>query len=189
MIAATLGGGFADPASQSARAFRQVLQALARPGRIERLEGIAPPAPLSVAAGAVALVLVDGTVPVHLAGALDCAVVRDWMAFHCGARFVAAEEASFAFGTAEALRPLNRFAIGSAEYPDRAATLVIEVPHLQCEGALLRGPGIDGTARLSLPMPADLAANAALFPLGFDSLLTCGAALAGLPRSTRVEGF
>ena len=115
--------------------------------------------------------------------------VRDWLRFHCGARLVGAEEASLAFGTPEALNPLGRFAIGTAEYPDRAATLVIEVPRLAPEGAILRGPGIDGMARLSLPAPADFAANAALFPLGFDSLLTCGAALAGLPRSTRVEGF
>ncbi|GAB1479050.1 phosphonate C-P lyase system protein PhnH [Paracoccaceae bacterium] len=189
MITETLSGGFADPAPDAARAFRQVLQALARPGRIEILAGALPPAPLSVAAGVVALVLVDGTVPVHLAGALDCPAVRDWLRFHCGARLVGAEEASLAFGTPEALNPLGRFAIGTAEYPDRAATLVIEVPRLAPEGAILRGPGIDGMARLSLPAPADFATNAALFPLGFDSLLTCGAALAGLPRSTRVEGF
>ena len=189
MIADTLSGGFTAPAQQSARAFRQVLQALARPGRIETLTGATPPAPLSVAAGVVALVLVDGTVPVHLAGALDCPAVRDWLGFHCGARFVAAEEAAFAFGTLEALQPLNRFAFGTSEYPDRAATLVIEVPRLAPEGTLLRGPGIGGTARLSLPASEVFAANAARFPLGFDSLLTCGAALAGLPRSTRLEGF
>ena len=31
-------------------------------------------------------------------------------------------------------------------------------------------------------------ANRALFPLGFDTLFTCGDRLAGLPRSTIVEG-
>lgn len=189
MITDRLSGAFTEPAQQSARAFRQVLQVLSRPGRIEILSGALPPPPLSVAAGVVALVLVDSTVPVHLAGALDCAAVRDWLGFHCGARFVAAEQAAIAFGTLDSLQPLSRFAIGTAEYPDRAATLVIEVPRLAPEGTLLRGPGIDGTARLSLPAPGSFAANAALFPLGFDSLLTCGAALAGLPRSTRLEGF
>lgn len=188
MIADTLSGGFAAPAPEAARAFRQVLQALARPGRIETLAGALPPAPLSVAAGVVALTLIDGTTPVHLAGDVDCPAVRDWLTFHCGARFVAASEATFAFGRLEALQPLDRFAIGTAEYPDRAATLVIEVTHLAAEGACLRGPGIDGTAHLSLPEPAPFIANRELFPLGFDCLFTCGTALAGLPRSTRVEG-
>jgi alpha-D-ribose 1-methylphosphonate 5-triphosphate synthase subunit PhnH len=48
----------------------------------------------------------------------------------------------------------------------------------------LRGPGIDGHATLSLPETAAFRANRARFPLGFDTFLTSGAQLAGLPRST-----
>ena len=62
----SLSGGFADPAAQSARSFRGILEAMARPGRIETLEGACPPAPLSVAGGCVLLTLADGTTPVHL---------------------------------------------------------------------------------------------------------------------------
>ena len=181
-----LTGGFATPPLDAARAFRAALDALSRPGTICRLDGATPPAPMSVAAGTLALVLLDGTTPVHLAGAHDCAAVRDWLTFHTGAPLVGAAEAAFAFGPWEALLPVDRFAIGTPEYPDRAATLVIEVPVLEPAGARLAGPGIRDAARLSLPETAAFRANRALFPLGFDAFLTCGDRIAGLPRSTIV---
>ena len=183
----TLTGGFATPPTDSARAFRAILDTLARPGTIRPVNGAAPPAPLSPAAGAVALTLLDGTTPVNLAGDHDTQAVRDWLTFHTGAPLVAEEEASFAFGTWDTLLPLDRFAIGTPEYPDRAATLVIEIPDLRPEGAILQGPGIKGSAHLSLPATAPFIANRALFPLGFDTFLTCGDRIAGLPRSTIVR--
>lgn len=187
MIEDHLGGGFANPSIDTAHAFRALLDVLARPGTIRRIEGARPPAPLSPAAGTLALALLDGTTPVHLAGAHDCAALRDWLTFHTGAPFVAAEKAAFAFGTWEAIHPLDRFPTGTPDYPDRAATLVIDCASLASEGARLSGPGIRGSARLSLPEIAPFRANHALFPLGFDTFLTCGDRIAGLPRSTIVE--
>lgn len=187
MTPGTLTGGFATPPTDSARAFRAILDALARPGTIRTVDGAAPPAPLSSAAGAVALTLLDGTTPVHLAGDHDTQDLRDWLTFHTGAPLVAAVGAAFAFGTWDALLPLDRFAIGTPEYPDRAATLVIEMPNLRPEGATLQGPGIKGRAHLSLPATAPFIANRALFPLGVDAFLTCGDRIAGLPRSTIVR--
>lgn len=182
-----LQGGFTDAAVQSARAFREVLEAMARPGRIGRVTGARPPAPVSGAAGVALLVLADGTTPVHLAGAWDCAAVRDWITFHCGAPLVAAEAAVFALGDWAALAPLGRFAIGRPDYPDRSATLIVETERLEPAGARLRGPGIADQAWLSLPEVAAFRANRALFPMGLDFLFTCGDRLAGLPRSTIVE--
>jgi alpha-D-ribose 1-methylphosphonate 5-triphosphate synthase subunit PhnH len=160
---------------------------MARPGRIEDLSGAQPPQPLSVAAGGLILTLCDATTPVHLAGAHDCPALRDWITFHTGAPLVGAAAAQFAIGTWAALNPVHRFAIGQPDYPDRSATLIIEMPDLSIEGPRLTGPGIKGTARLSLPETAAFAANQALFPLGFDCFLTAGTEVAGLPRSTRVE--
>ncbi|MCB1396464.1 MAG: phosphonate C-P lyase system protein PhnH [Rhodobacter sp.] len=181
-------GGFADAPIQSAKGFRAILEVLSRPGTIVAAPGAQPPAPLSPAAGLAALVLFDGTTPVHLAGRHDCSAVRDWLTFQTGAPLVGAGEAMFAIGDWSALSPVTRFAIGTPEYPDRAATLIVETDRLAAEGALLRGPGIARTARLSLPEIAAFRANRALFPLGFDTLFTCGDRLAGLPRSTIVEG-
>ncbi|MBC2836865.1 phosphonate C-P lyase system protein PhnH [Paragemmobacter straminiformis] len=182
-----LTGGFSDAPTQSARAFRAILDALSRPGTIVTVTGATPPAPLSQAAGLVLLTLADGTTPVHLAGAADTPAVRDWITFHTGAPLVAAAQATFALGTWDALAPHDRFAIGTPEYPDRAATLIVELPSLSSRGPQLSGPGIRDRATLSLPETAAFKANHALFPLGFDCILTAGNRLAGLPRSTKVE--
>ncbi|MDG4650153.1 phosphonate C-P lyase system protein PhnH [Roseibacterium sp. SDUM158017] len=187
MSASHLDGGFADPPRHAAHAFRGALQALSRPGRIERLDGAAPPAPCSPAAGALLLTLCDTTTPLHLAPSHDSEDLRGWIAFHTGAPLVPAEAASFALGTWEALAPVSRFAFGTAEYPDRAATLIVEVARLEAAGARLTGPGIETSAALSLPEIGAFRENRARFPLGFDCFFTCADRVAGLPRSTRVE--
>ncbi|MBE2276299.1 MAG: phosphonate C-P lyase system protein PhnH [Rhodobacteraceae bacterium] len=187
MSADALSGGFAVPPVAAAHAFREVLEAMARPGTIRRVAGAQPPAPLSVAAGVALLTLADGTTPLHLAGAADCPAVRGWIAFHIGAPLVAAGEAVFAIGTWAALQPVARFRIGQPDYPDRSATLIVEVDRLANDGPVLTGPGVEVTARLSLPETAAFRTNRARFPLGFDTIFTCGDRLAGLPRSTRVE--
>jgi alpha-D-ribose 1-methylphosphonate 5-triphosphate synthase subunit PhnH len=184
-----LSGGFADAPVQSARAFRAILNAMARPGTIHPVQGAHPPAPLSAAAGAVLQTLCDGGTPLHLAGPADCQNVRDWIAFHIGAPLVAAEDAAFAVGTWADLMPVHRFAIGRPDYPDRSATLVVELPRLTNHGPTLSGPGIETTASLSLPETAAFRANRALFPLGFDTIFTCGDRVAALPRTTRVEAI
>lgn len=186
-MSALLTGGFADPSVQSAHAFRALQEAMARPGRIYSVAGAKPPAPLSVAAGVVLLTLTDATTPLYLAGSADCDAVRGWIAFHTGAPLVAAEAAQFALGTWAALQPVTRFRIGEPSYPDRSATLIVEMDRLETTGPRLTGPGIKTDARLSLPETAAFRANARLFPLGFDCVLTCGDRLAALPRSTKVE--
>lgn len=186
-MTAVLSGGFSDPSTQSAKAFRALLEAMARPGHIQEIEGAEPPAPLSVAAGVALLTLADATTPLHLAGSFDSATLRSWIAFHCGAPLVGAEEAEIALGTWADLQPVSRFRIGEPAYPDRSATLIVEMPQLSNEGPRLSGPGIATETRLSLPETAAFQANRHLFPLGFDLILTSGNAVAALPRSTRVE--
>jgi alpha-D-ribose 1-methylphosphonate 5-triphosphate synthase subunit PhnH len=189
MTAATLAGGFADAPIQSSRAFRAILEAMARPGTLQRVAGAQPPAPLSPAAGAVLLTLCDTTTPLHLAGPVDCADVRDWIAFHIGAPLVAAGAAAFALGRWDDLHPVARFSIGQPDYPDRAATLIVEQDRLTNHGPALTGSGIETVTWLNLPETAAFRANRALFPLGFDTIFTSGDRIAALPRSTRVEAI
>ena len=85
MNADALTGSFDVPPLHSACAFRALLEAMARPGTIHKVEGAFPPTPLSVAAGVALLTLTDTTTPLHLAGVADRAAVRDWVAFHIGA--------------------------------------------------------------------------------------------------------
>lgn len=180
-------GGFADPPVDAARAFRSILDAMARPGRIVAMAGAAAPAPASPAAAAVLLTLADNATPVHLAGTHDAPALRDWMRFHTDAPIASRAAARFALGTWEALIPLEDYACGTPEYPDASATLVVELDRLEPAGARLSGPGIKTQAWLSLPDVGRFAANAARFPLGVDFILTCGDRLAALPRTTRVE--
>ncbi len=187
MQAQALDGGFADAPVDAAHAFRAALTAMARPGRIARIAGTRPPAPLSVAAGTLILTLCDPEAPVHLAGGHDRPEVRAWIAFHSGAPVVPRSEAAFAVGTWDALTPLAGYRTGTAEYPDRSATLIVEMPALAAEGARLTGPGIRDSTRLSLPDRQAFVDNAALFPLGLDVFLTAGDRLAGLPRTTKVS--
>lgn len=187
MNADVLKGGFSDAPVQAAHAFRAAMNAMARPGTREAIHGAVPPSPLSIAAGTLILTLCDPDTPLHLAGACDCKEVRDWVAFHVGAPIVPAEQAMFALGAWSALAPLTRFAIGSPEYPDRSATLIVECETLSSDGPTLSGPGIKDTAQMALPEIEAFQMNALLFPLGLDFFFTAGAEVSALPRTTKVE--
>lgn len=194
MQAEALTGGFDDAPVQSARAFRLLLEVMARPGLIQEMDHHAcPPAPLSAAAGIALLTLADGDTPILLAGDVDCPEVRDWITFHIGAPIRRAGEAAdmppvFACGTLAAIRPcMDGLYRGAPDYPDRSTTILLEVERLTNDGARLTGPGIASAARLSLPETALFMENHREFPLGHDFFLTCGNRIAGLPRSTKVE--
>lgn len=187
MNAEALRGGFGDAPVDAAYAFRAAMNAMARPGTVETLKGAQPPAPVSVAAGTLLLTLCDPDTPLHLAGDYDCDAVRAWISFHIGARIVAPENAMFALGTWDALAPLSRFAIGTAEYPDRSATLIVERERLEQGGMTLFGPGIKDSTTMVLPESKAFQMNAILFPLGLDFFFTSGDQLAALPRTTKVE--
>jgi alpha-D-ribose 1-methylphosphonate 5-triphosphate synthase subunit PhnH len=184
----TLLGGFADPAPDTARAFRAILDAMSRPGTIVRLSGAFAPAPASPAMAAALLVLADATTPVHLAGRHDTPALRQWLAFHTGAPQSPRDHAAFGAGDWADLLPLSDWNPGSEDYPDRSATLIVALERLDNDGARLAGPGIEAESRLSLPDLAPLVWNARRFPLGLDLIFTCGDRLAALPRTTRVGG-
>lgn len=197
MIAAeALHGGFADPVFDSQSVFRSVLTALCRPGQVvECVASVTAPSPLVTAAAAILATLADDTTPVWLDAALSRGAVPAWVGFHTGARIVSApEEATLALvGDALAMPAFAGFAQGSAEYPDRSATLVVQVESLDGGPELvLKGPGIRDLAGIAPhPLPDDfvdrMQANRALFPRGVDLFLVAGCRVLGLPRSTRVE--
>ncbi|SMO88019.1 phosphonate C-P lyase system protein PhnH [Ruegeria faecimaris] len=180
-------GGFQNIPVDSAHAFREAMTVMARPGEIRSLSGAVPPAPLSVAAGTLLLTLCDPETKVHLAGELDTDALREWLTFHTGAPLVPAAEADFAVGTWGEIGGLDRYRIGTAEYPDRSTTLIVERDSLDQSGAILHGPGIKQCAGLNLPDIPALQRNAALFPLGCDFFFTCGDKVAALPRSTQIS--
>ncbi len=180
-------GGFQNAPIDASHAFRAAMTVMARPGEIRELTGARPPAPLSGAAGTLLLTLCDPETSVCLAGGTDTEQVRHWLTFHTGAPIVSAAEADFAIGSWDALMPLNTYRIGTPEYPDRSATLIVECEDLALHGATLSGPGIKQSSHLSLPDIAALQCNAMLYPLGCDFFFTSGDQVAALPRSTQIR--
>ena len=195
--AAVISGGFAAPVFDAQRAFAAAMNALARPGTVQAaLPGVSPPAPLNAGAAALVAALCDADTPVwlddRLRGNED---IAGWIGFHAGAP-VAAEPGAAQFaviGDPQTMPALERFAPGSQEYPDRSATIILQIDTLQ-EGSplVLTGPGIETSASIApAPMPPMFVqqwqANRALFPRGIDVVLATYDAVAGLPRSVMIE--
>ncbi|ADZ68862.1 phosphonate C-P lyase system protein PhnH [Polymorphum gilvum] len=189
--------GFADPVHDAQRVFRTVMTALSRPGLIRSLDsaGLQPPAPLTPTAAALALTLLDYDTPLWLDGPL--ARSRDvcaWLKFHTGAPVVAQPlEAAFALvSDPEHMPGLGNFPAGTAEYPDRSATLILQVRQIADRpGVILSGPGIASEQPFSAaplsPLFWDQAReNRRLFPRGADILFAADGRIAGLPRSTTI---
>jgi alpha-D-ribose 1-methylphosphonate 5-triphosphate synthase subunit PhnH len=191
-----LAPGFSDPVLASQAVFRTVMEALARPGTVAAIDAaVTPPAPLGIAAAALALTLLDFETPVWLDPTLAGASgIGDWLRFHTGAPLTTDPgAAAFAFIADPARMPdFASFCQGSVEYPDRSTSLVLEVENLSEGGGFrLSGPGIKGARTLSAaPLPPEfadrMAGNRALFPRGIDIILTCGRLLTALPRSAHL---
>ncbi|OIQ45853.1 MAG: phosphonate C-P lyase system protein PhnH [Roseobacter sp. MedPE-SW] len=180
------GGGFATPPVDAANAFRAAMNAMARPGTLQNITGAEPPAGISAAAGCLLLTLCDPETGIYLAPDVDSPGLRSWLAFHTGAPFVAADQADFALGSWQALLPLGQYRIGTSEYPDRSATLIVELTEFAAQNASLTGPGIKDSTTFALPDLGACQGNASQFPLGVDFFFTCHSQLAALPRSTTI---
>lgn len=189
--------GFAAPALDSQAMFRTVLEAMAHPGRVLTTPPVlpAPPVALHAPTHALALTLLDLETTVWLDAGLRRPALLETLRFQCGCRIVEEpERAGFALiGDPLAMPPLEAFALGTPEYPDRSTTLILQVEALRNDGDLtLRGPGIENSARLGVAglgpgFWGQWAANHALFPQGVDLVLTTADQLAALPRSIAVE--
>ena len=213
---ALLGRGFELPAQAAQQTFRSVLEAMARPGRIQ---AIAPSASAGMQAPgigiglcAVLLTLLDAECSLHIDAALPGDRLSPYLRFHTGVRIEADSAASdfVLLGAAHIEAGIwLRLGRGSDEAPQRGATLIVEVPALDVavstslpsnlpsglhsgQRLCLRGPGIETVQRLSVTgLGADFwrarIAAQADFPRGVDLLLCCGERIAALPRSTLIE--
>ena len=195
---AELPAGFADKVKSAQSTFRVVMEAMARPGSVQRVVAtVGPPMPMMRGTAAIALTLFDHDTPIWLDAKMsETSEVAKWLKFHTSAPVVADSSiSSFALiGDAGALPDLSHFALGTNEYPDRSKTLVLQVKDLKRgEVYELRGPGIDGSAVLqAIIEPKNLferlAVNGSLFPRGIDVVLVADDAIVAIPRTTRLVG-
>jgi alpha-D-ribose 1-methylphosphonate 5-triphosphate synthase subunit PhnH len=193
---AEMPAGFANKVLSAQSTFRSVMDAMARPGSVQRIEApVGVPAPMMRGTAAIALTLFDQDTPVWLDKAMTAtANVSKWIRFHASAPVIGDPGiCHFAvIGNPAALQGFDGFALGSNEYPDRSTTLIIQVGSLTQGPVIeLSGPGIDGTASLrattAIPDLLDrLALNAKLFPRGVDLILVADDSIVAIPRTTRL---
>jgi alpha-D-ribose 1-methylphosphonate 5-triphosphate synthase subunit PhnH len=193
---AELPPGFADKVLSAQSTFRSVMDAMARPGSVQRIVPVTgTPGPMMRGTAAIALTLFDHDTPVWLdAPMLESHDVVRWVKFYTGAPLIQDTSiAAFAvIANGAALPSLERFALGSNEYPDRSTTLIVQVDSLTAGRSYeLCGPGIDGATTLQASIrPADLfgrlSFNEDLFPRGIDVVLVADDAVAAIPRTTRL---
>jgi len=195
MPATELAAGFTEPVHGAQKTFRAILDALARPGKWMPVAGIDhAPEPLTGTLAATALTLLDQETAAHLVSPLNGERVSDYLAFHTGAHMLEeSEQANFILCIAgENLPDFDRLATGTADYPDRSATLLIAVEGFD-DGleVTLSGPGIEtamtfAASGLGPEFWSAAKRNSNRYPLGIDFLFCSPAAVAGLPRSTRI---
>lgn len=187
--------GFTEVAVESAHAFRAIMQAMARPGRIQTFgAAVTAPEPLLASAAIVALTLCDFQTAIWLAPDLRSDKVMQYLRFHAGAPIVDdLSKAQFVFASAgERLPDPSLLMQGTHEYPDRSATLVIQVAGFDGEEVELCGPGLRGklgfgVTGLGAGFWTAMAENHAQFPIGIDVIFAAPGAVAALPRSTAIR--
>jgi len=195
-MVAGLSTGFADGVVSAHSTFRSVMDAMARPGSVQKIvAAVGTPWPLMPGTAAIALTLFDHDTPIWLDRRMsETPEVANWLKFHSGAPVVTDPSVcGFAVVVDGATLPdLERFSFGTAEYPDRSTTLILQVESLTQGCAYeLRGPGINGAVVLRAKTePKDLferlAVNATLFPRGIDVVLVSDDEIVAIPRSTRL---
>ncbi len=185
--------GQGDPAHDNQRIFRAILLTMSRPGTVTVLGNWpSPPQGLHPAAAAVCLALVDVETPLWLEPDTPAAI-ETYLRFHCGCPIMRdPENGTFALiRDGYALPDLSRFNPGEIEYPDRSATLIIQVASMDVgRGVRLSGPGIQGTTRLHVDgldagFWRSLQHNNNRFPLGWDVILASGTEIVSLPRTVQ----
>jgi len=189
-----LSGGFENAPAQCASVFRAILMATARPGTLHKITyRLAPPALLSPITAAVVLTLADQDTPLWLSSELSDEDVKTYVKFHTGAPLVKETASStYAVCTSTQRPDLSCLPIGTAEYPDRSATLILQINEdLAPTQVILEGPGIEHKQSVSLPgLDTEfwqfVQKNHQLFPCGLDFLFCLSSGVVACPRTSKV---
>ena len=187
--------GFTDPVGQATQVFRALLSAMAQPARASHIDpdlariGGAHPASL-----ATLLTLADTDTPICLVGSGELEIAT-FLRFHCGCPITEDPQHAALGLISEPLLACRafEFPIGSAEYPDTSATIILQVGSLVAgPRRTIKGPGIRSPVEFAPAVPAEFwsawYANTQLYPCGVDVIFTCANQIAALPRSSRLEG-
>lgn len=188
--------GLRDPGPDATNIFRQLMDAMSRPGKIVDLpEMQANPVGLYDSATALILTLTDYDSPVWIDAALDSKQLRGFLALHAGAPVTpVAEKAHFAFLSGlEGCANWPVFSIGTPEFPDQSTTLIVQVADLDSGMSVtLKGPGIREEevirpAGISADFVEWFARNQLTYPCGIDVVFASPRQILAVPRSITME--
>ena len=187
--------GFADPVHQTQAAFRVVMDAMARPGRIAAIPASpTPPEGVNDAAAAILLTLLDMDTPLWIDPELRGGPAETFLRFHCGCPMTAdPQQAAFALASVASGVRISDFNAGTEKDPERSTTLILMCPALTGGPPLtIEGPGVRGRRGMA-PVGLDgeflqnWRDNQRAFQCGVDVLLTSGGDVIGLPRSACIS--
>lgn len=191
-----LARGFADPIAESQSVFRTLLDAMSRPGTLHEINAQLdlPDGMHDVAMMAACLALADRDTPFWCDGAMSSPQLETFLRFHSGAtRVDEVAAASFVLiGDGLDVPTLAQLDLGTDEYPDRSATMLVRVSNLaQAPGLTVTGPGVNGSVTFSADgirpgLWAERQSLAPLFPRGIDLILAEGPRFIALPRTSQV---
>lgn len=195
--------GFHDPALGSQVVFRTALRALSYPGRVQSMPAVTDlPFNGKAAAATLLLALVDSECTVWISPTLADTDAAAWLRFHTGCMWAKNINSARFLWIAEndEWPELASLALGSDEYPDQSATVVVEVASLGDDTFIdahklsLEGPGIALRQDVSISgLPIDFVTqwtvNHQAFPRGVDLFLATSHEILGLPRSTRIHAL
>jgi alpha-D-ribose 1-methylphosphonate 5-triphosphate synthase subunit PhnH len=185
-----------DEVFDAQRHYRQLLDCMARPGKINVLPRPewAPPAGLHTAGALVGFALLNPDVSFCVLGA-GADTLTQYIQINTAAKTDAVALADYIFMDGDAPMPVAKR--GTLPYPEESATLVVAVDRLSAEGGdvavSLTGPGVEGRRTfwidgLDIAFLSQLRECNAEFPLGIDVVLTdAEQRIACIPRSSQIH--
>lgn len=179
--------------------FRLIMDSMARPGKINVLNGVAihPPAGLNRASAHIGLALLNADVSYFVSR--NPAEIASYFVVNTASAATDAAAADFLFLTGtDDVQWLEEAKIGTLTYPDTSAFVVLDVATLSDEPLpglrlTLRGPGVKGekevyASGLTSALLDTLRTKNAEYPLGIDVILTdTGDRILCLPRTTKIS--
>lgn len=196
-----LVSGFSNPARDAQQTFRKLLKAISEPGTIINASSPEGLDQLYPSTFAVCQTLLDQQTPLWLSTEFSNPVIQQNLHFNTGMPLAKRSlDAQFALAYASEITTLDNFAKGTAEYPERNCTLILQVHTIsqfwstdQNSTTLkLSGPGIKtvhqiAIAGLSQAVLYYLTERPDPFPLGVDFVFTAEQSLVAIPRTTQLE--
>jgi alpha-D-ribose 1-methylphosphonate 5-triphosphate synthase subunit PhnH len=191
-----------DPVHDAQRHFRGLLDSMAHPGQIRDLDcqPLAPPDGLDPAGAATALALLNRDCSFAAYGYSEAVIdyLRQNTRSPVARSGSEAEYLLFARDSVD-LVVLASADTGDPAYPETGATVLIQVEALDSGGlgagaltVTLQGPGVDGSIRFQMSGVSSavlgiLREKNDEYPLGVDTIFTCGERLVSMPRSSRLR--